>query len=167
MSFVSFLQEKKSFPSFLFRRKEAKENQLRSSFPSVLLPFSSTCYTKRAVHIRTVRFLFPCRTCGKVSFLRLIIYPAVSFVSFLQEKKSFPLRRKEAKENRLRLSFFSALLPLSPTCSTKRTVHIRTVRFFVPCRTRGKASYLRKTSSPAVSFVSFLQEKKSFPFFSF
>ena len=48
----------------------------------------------------------------------------MSFVSFLQEKKSFPsflFRRKEAKENRLRLSFFSALLSLSPTCNTKRT----------------------------------------------
>ena len=113
MSFVSFLQEKKSYPllffleektvslrgkrsplrrtsSFLFRRKEAKENQLRSSFPSVLLPFSPTCCTKRTVHIRTVRFLVPYRTCGKTSFRRLINYPAMSFVSFLQEKKSFP-----------------------------------------------------------------------------
>ena len=50
--------------------------------------------------MRTVRFLFPCRTCGKVSFLRLIIYPAMSFVSFLQEKKSFPsflFRRKNGQ----------------------------------------------------------------------
>ena len=36
--------------------------------------------------------------------------------------------------------------------------------FFVSSKTCGKASFLRKTSSPALSFVSFLQEKKSFPF---
>ena len=40
---------------------------------------------------------------------------------------------------------------------------MRTVRFSVPGRTCGKASFLRKTSSPAMSFVSFLQEKKSSP----
>ena len=63
----------------------------------MLLPFSSTCYTKRTVHIRTVRFFVPSRTCGKASFLSLIISPAMSFVSFLQEKKSSPsflFRRK-------------------------------------------------------------------------
>ena len=86
-------------PSFLFRRKEAKENQLRSSFPSVLLPLSPTCCTKRTVHIRTVRFFVTSRTCGKTSFRRLINSPAMSFVSFLQEKKSSPpsflFRRKK------------------------------------------------------------------------
>ena len=94
--------------------------------------------------------------------------PAVSFVSFLQEKKTYPpsflFRRKEAKENHLRNSFLSALLLLSLTCYTKRTIHIRTVRFSLPNRTCGKTSFLRKTSSPAVSFVSFLQEKKTYPF---
>ena len=76
--------------SFLFRRKEAKENQLRESGFSALQPLSPACNTKRTVHIRTVRFFLPNRTCGKASFLRLNIYPAMSFVSFLQEKKSFP-----------------------------------------------------------------------------
>ena len=79
-------------------------------------------------------------------------------------RAGFPVQADLAKENHLRLSFFSALLLLSPTCNTKRTVHIRTVRFSVPGRTCGKVSFLRKTSFPAVSFVSFLQEKKTFPF---
>ena len=52
-----FLEEKTasffSFYSFLFRRKEAKENQLRNSCFSVLLPLSPTCCTKR-----TSSFLF-------------------------------------------------------------------------------------------------------------
>ena len=37
--------------SFLFRRKEAKENHLRSSFLSPLLLLSPTCYTKRTVRM--------------------------------------------------------------------------------------------------------------------
>ena len=39
-------------------------------------------------------------------------------------RASFPVQTDHAKENRLRLSFFSALLLLSPTCSTKRTVRM-------------------------------------------
>ena len=104
MSFVSFLQEKKTYPpSFLFRRKEAKENHLRNSFLSALLLLSLTCYTKRTVHIRTVRFSLPNRTCGKTSFLRKTSSPAVSFVSFLQEKKTYPFkkRNRSPKERRL------------------------------------------------------------------
>ena len=196
---------------------------MRKSFPSSLLLLPPTCCTKRTVHIRTVRFSVPSRTCGKPPFLRKTSAPAVSFVSFLQEKKSFPypfLSRKKktvglrgkrspldgrtlahpalssvgipqrvclppppclcpcpprlrasfpvqtdhAKESQLRNSFPSSLLLLSPMRYTKRTVHIRTVRFSVPSRTCGKPPFLRKTSAPAVSFVSFLQEKKSFPY---
>ena len=69
--FCFFSSRKEIVPLLFFiRRKEAKENQLRSSFPSVLLPFSPTCRTKRTVQMRTVRFLVPYRTCGKTSFHR-------------------------------------------------------------------------------------------------
>ena len=40
-------------------------------------------------------FSVPGRTCEKVSYLRITSSPAVSFVSFLQEKKTYPFRRKE------------------------------------------------------------------------
>jgi hypothetical protein len=87
----------KRMSSFLFRRKEAKENQLRNSFPSLLLLLPPTCCTKRTVQMRTVRFSVPSRTCGKPPFLRKTSSPAVSFVSFLQEKKTSPFRRKEKR----------------------------------------------------------------------
>ena len=83
---------------FSFRKREAKERPPRNGCLSVLLPLSPTRSTKRTVRMRTVRFFVPSRTCGKASFLRLIIYPAMSFVSFLQEKKSSPsflFRRKK------------------------------------------------------------------------
>ncbi len=90
------------------------------------------------------------------------------FLFFKKRNRSpflFFLERKGRKESRMRNSFPSLLLLLPSTCCTKRTVHIRTVRFFVPCAGRaGKPPFLRKTSAPAVSFVSFLQEKKSFPY---
>ena len=153
-------------PSFLFRRKEAKENQLRLSFFSPLLSLSPTCNTKRTVHIRTVRFSLPNRTCGKTSFLRKTSSPAVSFVSFLQEKKTYPpsflFRRKEAKENQLRLSFFSPLLSLSPTCNTKRTVHIRTVRFSFRAGYAGKR-FPPKESLPRSVFCFFSSRKENVP----
>ena len=108
-------------------------------------------------HLRSSHSL---RSCG-------FRQPVTQNGRFTYEPSSFLFRRKEAKENQRRESGFSALQPLSPTCNTKRTVHIRTVRFSLPNRTCGKTSFLRKTSSPAVSFVSFLQEKKSFPFLFF
>ena len=80
---------------------------------------------------------------------------------------SFLFRRKEVKESRLWKSFLRCCCCFPPTRNTKRMVHIRTVRFSVSSRMCGKASFLRKTSSPAVSFVSFLQEKKSYPFLFF
>ena len=187
----------------------------------MLLPFSSTCYTKRTVHIRTVRFFVPSRTCGKASFLSLIISPAMSFVSFLQEKKSSPsflFRRKnrsacagsagpqtDGRRHTLRCrrseyhSGYASLLrlvfarvhracasafPCKPTTQKKiicgtgilytpavfpNALHktdgsyVNRPFFFVPGRTCGKAFFPRRTSSPAMSFVSFLQEKKSFP----
>ena len=87
------------------------------------------------------------------------------FLFFKKRNRSpilfFP-ERKGRKENQLRNSYFSPLLSLSPTRYTKRTVHIRTVRFYAPSRMCGKTPFLRQKTSPAVSFVSFLQEKKTY-----
>ena len=41
----------------------------------------------------------------------------------------FPVQADHAKENQLRNSHSLSLPPFLPTCNTKRTVHIRTVRF--------------------------------------
>ena len=42
----------------------------------------------------------------------------------LRRTSSFLFRRKEAKENHLRKSYYSALLPFPPTCHAKRTVRM-------------------------------------------
>ena len=224
MSFVSFLQEKKSFPyPFLSRKKKtvglrgkrspldgrtlahpalssvgipqrvclppppclcpcpprlrasfpvqtdhAKENHLRNSFPSLLLLLPSTCCTKRTVRMRTVRFSVPSRTCGKPPFLRKTPFPAVSFVSFLQEKKSFPYpflsrkKRKKRKSIAEQLSFAAFAASVNMLHKTDGS-HTNRPFFRSLCRTCGKPPFLRKTPFPAVSFVSFLQEKKTSP----
>ena len=89
----------------------------------MLPPFAPTCCAKRTVHTRTVCFFVSNRMYGIAPFLRRTTSPAVPFVSFL-------LRRKEAKENPLPERCFPMLPPVAPTCSAKRTVHTRTVRFF-------------------------------------
>ena len=124
--------------------------------------------------------------CGKAIILHCCLFSqrAMQNGRFTYEPSVFPFRAGRVKEHlfsdkstiplcllflffkkRKRSPFFSALLLLPPTCYTKRTVHIRTVRFSVPSRTCGKPPFLRKASSPTVSFVSFLQEKKSYPVF--
>ena len=143
---------------------------MRNSFPSSLLLLPLTCCTKRTVHIRTVRFFVPCagRAGNHLSSEKHPSPLCLLFLFFKKRNRSpilFFLERKGRKENQLRNSFPSPLLLLPPTCCTKRTVQMRTVRFSVPSRTCGKPPFLRKTPFPAVSFVSFLQEKKTSPFF--
>ncbi len=109
-----------------------------------------------------------CRTCGKPPFLRKTSAPAVSFVSFLQEKKSFPFpflfrkKGKKRKSNAEQLSFFAPAASVNMLHKTDGS-HTNRPFFRSLCRTCGKPPFLRKTSAPAVSFVSFLQEKKTSP----
>ena len=109
--FLFFKKRKRSPFLFFLERKGRKESRMRNSFPSLLLLLPSTCCTKRTVQMRTVRFSVPSRTCGKPPFLRKTPFPAVSFVSFLQEKKTFPFpflfrkKGKKRKSNAEQLSF--------------------------------------------------------------
>ena len=86
-------------PSFLFRRKEAKENHLRNSFLSALLLLSLTCYTKRTVHIRTVRFSFRAGYAGK-RFPPKESLPRSVFCFFSSRKEIVPLSFLSRKKKR-------------------------------------------------------------------
>ena len=167
--FLFFKKRNRSPILFFLERKGRKENQLRNSFPSLLLLLPSTCCTKRTVHIRTVRFFVPCAgRAGKPPFLRKTSAPAVSFVSFLQEKKSFPYpflsrkKRKKRKSIAEQLSFFAPAASVNMLHKTDGS-YVNRPFFRSLCRTCGKPPFLRKTPFPAVSFVSFLQEKKTSP----
>ena len=82
-------------------------------------------------------------------------------------RASFPVQTDHAKESHLRNSCSSLLLSFSRTCNTKRTVHIRTVRFFIPCRTRGKPPFLRKHPPPQCLLFLFFKKRKRTPFLFF
>ena len=89
--------------------------------------------------------------------------PALSFISFLQERPwaLLPYRLKiEAKENQLRNSCFSLLLLFSPAYCTKRAVPMRAVRFLCHGKDASGTCLLPSIPCPALSFISFLQRKR-------
>ena len=161
-----FLEEKKSFPpSFLFRRKnrsacagsaapqtDGRRHILRCRRSEYHSGYASLLRLVFARVRRACASAFPCKPttqkkiiCGRAAslFSSRLRQRAAQNGRFVCEPSSFLFRRKEAKENQVRESCFSAHLRVSPTRSTKRTVHIRTVRFYVLSRTCGKASIHR------------------------
>ena len=122
VSFVSFLQEKKTFPPFFLEEKTVSLRGKRSPADGRTLahPALSSVGIPQRVCLPPPPCLCPCPP-------RL--------------RASFPVQTDHAKENQLRKSDSPALLPVFPASSAKRTVHIRTVRFFVPSRTSGKAFF--------------------------
>ena len=101
-----FFKKRNRSPSFLFRRKEAKESHLRNVYFPLLLTVSPTCSTKRTAHIRAGRF-FCCKLdvrenafCSKCPLSRFVFCffssrkEIVPLLFFLEEKKSFPKRNR-------------------------------------------------------------------------
>ena len=80
---------------------------------------------------------------------------------------SFPVQTDHAKENQLRSSFPSVLLPFSPTCRTKRTVHIRTVRFFCSGQDTQESIYSQINQLPRSVFCFFSSRKEIVPLLFF
>ena len=142
---------------------------MRSCCLSVLLLPSPARYTKRTVHIRTVRFSLQAG-CKKTVFPAKENLPR-SCLLFLFFKKrnrppSFLFRRKEAKENQMRSSWLSVLLLPSPTRYTKRTVHIRSVRFSLQAGCK-KTVFPAKENLPrsCLLFLFFKKRNRFPPFF--
>ena len=67
-----FFKKRNRSPSFLFRRKEAKENHLRNVYFPLLLTVSPTCSAKRTAHIRAGRFFVSSWLCAKTPSVRNI-----------------------------------------------------------------------------------------------
>ena len=138
--------------SFLFRRKEAKENHLRNSCFSALLPLSP-CATQNGRFVCEPS-VFPFRA-GRVKehlFSDKSTIPLCLLFLFFKKRKRSP--------------FFSALLLLPPTCNTKRTVHIRTVRFFVPYAGRaGNRLFSERHPPPQCLLFLFFKKRNRTPSF--
>ena len=80
---------------------------------------------------------------------------------------SFLFRRKEAKENHLRNVYFPLLLTVSPTCSAKRTAHIRAGRFFVSSWMCAKTPSVRNAPLSRFVFCFFSSRKEIVPLLFF
>ena len=147
-SVFCFFSSRKEIVPLLFFLEEKKQKKI---ICGTVTSLRSCRFRQRAAQNGRFKcepsvFLFRAGHAGKHLFTDKSTAPQCLLFLFFKKRNrspSFLFRRKEAKENHLRNSYLPALLPLSPTCCTKRTVQMRTVRFFVPGRTRRKASIHR------------------------
>ena len=146
MSFVSFLQEKKSSPLLFFleektvslrgkRRSSDGRTQAHPALSSVGIPHGYASLL-RLVSARVRRACAPAFPCKPTMQKKVDCEAVVSLFScgfrqldaqngrFVCEPSSFLFRRKEAKENHLRNSYSSLFLLLSPMRYIKRTVRM-------------------------------------------
>ncbi len=101
-----FFKKRNRPPSFLFRRKEAKESHLPDLLLRFSLHFAQSCCTKRTAHIRAGRFFVSSWMCGKPPSVRnaplsrgvFCFFSSrkeiVPLLFFLEEKKSYPKRNR-------------------------------------------------------------------------
>ena len=86
-----FFKKRNRSPSFLFRRKEAKENHLPDWFLRFSLHFAQSCCTKRTAHIRAGRFFVASWMCGKPPSVRKAPLSRYVFCFFSSRKEIVPL----------------------------------------------------------------------------
>ena len=147
--FCFFSSRKEIVPlSFLFRRKNGQ--LAREAQPLRRTDAGTSCVV---VGRNTTRVCLPPPPCLCPCPPRL--------------RACFPVQADLAKENHLRKSYYSALLPFPPTCYTKRTVHIRTVRFFRSMQDTRESVFSQINQLSRSVFCFFSSRKEIVPFFSF
>ena len=158
-------------PSFLFRRKEAKENQQSDWFLRFSVHFAQSCCAKRTAHIRAVRFFVSSWMCAKTPSVRNIPPQPLRLLFLFFKKRnrspSFLFRRKEAKENHLPDLLLRFSLHFAQFCCTKRTAHIRAGRFFVSSRICGKTPSVGNAPLSRYVFCFFSSRKEIVPLLFF
>ena len=177
--FLFFPGRKGNGSSFLFRRKEAKENHLPDLLLRFSLHFAQSCCAKRTAHIRAGRFFVASWMCAKTPSVRNAPLSRYVFCFFSSRKEIVPLlfflEEKKQKKIICRIGFLRFSVQFAQSCCTKRMAHIRAGRFFCFKLDVRKAAFCPK--SPLSRFVFcffssrkeivpllfFLEEKKSFP----
>ena len=166
----SFVNSASPFPLLFFlEEKKQKKVICGTGFPAAPAAFAGLQHKNGQLACERP-FFVPRRMCEKRLFYACYPQPLCLLFLFLKKRNrspSFLFRRKEAKENHLPDLLLRFSLHFAQSCCAKRTAHIRAGCFFVSSWMCGKPPSVRKAPSAAMSFVSFLQEKKSSPFFSF
>ena len=85
-----FFKKRNRSPSFLFRRKEAKENHLPDLLLRFSLHFAQSCCAKRTAHIRAGRFFVSSWMCAKTSSVRNTPLSRDVFCFFSSRKEIVP-----------------------------------------------------------------------------
>ena len=138
---------------------------MRSSWLSVLLLPSPTRYTKRTVHIRTVRFSLQAG-CKKPSFLQKKISPAVVFCFFSSRKEIVPLLffLEEKKQRKIKcgavVSLFSCCLRQRVTQNGRFTYEPSVFSLQAGCK---KTVFPAKENLPRNVFCFFSSRKEIVP----
>ena len=136
--------------SFLFRRKEAKENQI-GGCAILTLPRGTRLHRETRVFFSSLSSAGMPRRGMPLSAANPS-RPAVSFVSFLQEKKTYPVSLEEP-----------AVGPQGKRSAANGQTQADPALSSAGMPRRGMPLSAANPSRPAVSFVSFLQEKKTYP----
>ena len=162
-----FFKKRNRPPSFLFRRKEAKENHLRNRIPRCACRFRGSATQERTAHIRAGRFFCFKLDVREKPFCSKSPLSRYVFCFFSSRKEIVPLlfflEEKKQKKIICRICFCASLYILrNPVAQNGRLTYEPAV-LFVSSWMCGKPPSVRKAPSAALSFVSFLQEKKSFP----
>ncbi len=133
--FLFFPGRKGNGSSFLFRRKEAKENHLPDLLLRFSLYFAQSCCAKRTAHIRAVRFFVSSRMCAKTPSVRNTPLSRDVFCFFSSRKEIVPLlfflEEKKQKKIICRICFCAFLCILrNPVAQNGRLTYEPSV-FFV------------------------------------
>ena len=86
-----FFKKRNRSPSFLFRRKEAKESHLPDLLLRFSLHFAQSCCAKRTAHIRAVRFFVASWMCGKTPSVRNAPPQPLRLLFLFFKKRNRPL----------------------------------------------------------------------------
>ena len=174
----SFVNSASPFPLLFFlEEKKQKKVICGTGFPAAPAAFAGLQHKNGQIACERP-FFVPRRMCEKRLFYACYPQPLCLLFLFFKKRNrspSFLFRRKEAKESHLRNVYFPLLLTVSPTCSTKRTAHIRAGRFFCCKLDVRENAFCSKcplsrfvfcffsSRKEIVPLLFFLEEKKSFP----
>ena len=165
----SFVNSASPFPLLFFlEEKKQKKIICGTGFPAAPAAFAGLQHKNGQLACERP-FFVPRRMCENV-FSTLIILSRYVFCFFSSRKEIVPLlfflEEKKQKKISSRIGFCAFLcISRNPVAQHGRLTSEPSV--FRPAPDVRKTSFLRLLSSASLSFVSFLQEKKSSPFFSF
>ena len=158
-------------PSFLFRRKEAKENHLPDLLLRFSLHFAQSCSAKRTAHIRAGRFFVSSWMCGKPPSVGNAPLSRYVFCFFSSRKEIVPLlfflEEKKQKKIICRICFCASLCSLrNPVAKNGRLTYEPAVFLFQAGCARKRLLSEKPPQPRCLLFLFFKKRNRSPSFLS-